>query len=160
MSIIKRKVSTIPLFKIGTGLILLFLFQGSSNTDQSTDKHTIGGTVHNIQQDSDKKSVIRIFLLDEESFHKPYEGIRQKVIQVEAGKSRVDFTIENVKTGAYGLRCYQDENNNGKLDRFLIIPTEPWTLSWKNNEKSIPPDFEDISFRVNSNVEVDLFLDD
>ncbi|MGM0532131.1 MAG: DUF2141 domain-containing protein [Bacteroidota bacterium] len=159
--IMKRKLLRNQRVKIFTGLALLLLFTGNNNPGQHTGKHTIRGTIHNIQKDSDKKeAVIRLFLLDKDSFHKPYEGIRQKVIQIEEGKSSVDFAIENVKSGTYGLRCYQDENHNGKLDRFLIIPKEPWTLSWKNNEKSIPPKFEDISFRVNSNVKVDLFLED
>ena len=142
--------------KITTGMALLFVFLGSKNPET----HTISGTIHNVQKDSDKKeSVIRVFLLDKETFQKPYEGIRQKVIHVEEGKSSVDFNFKNVKSGNYGLRSFQDMNNNGELDRFLIIPREPWCLSWKDN-KSIPPDFEDISFHVNKDIEKDLYLSD
>jgi uncharacterized protein (DUF2141 family) len=136
-------------------LSFLVLLPGSSDPDH----HTIRGTIYNVQQNSEEP-VIRLFLLDESSFHKPYEGIRQKVIRVEEGKTHVGFTIENVSRGKYGLRCYQDENNNGKLDRFLVIPKEPWTLSWKGNKKHIPPEFEDISFQVSNDIQVDLYLGD
>jgi len=143
------------LIRLLTGIILLVLLQSSFEPDH----HTIRGTIYNIQQNS-TNPVIRLFLLNEDSFHKPYQGIRQKVIPLEKGQSRVEFTIKGVGSGVYGLRCYLDENNNAELDRFLMIPKEPWTLSWKDNEKHIPPDFEDISFQVKGDVRVDLYLDE
>lgn len=134
-----------------TGLIFL-LFQNPI----LSQKNSISGTINELEEE---KSTIYIFLLTEETFEKPYEGIRQKVIQVEEAKSSVDFTFKNVKTGKYGLRSFQDMNNNSELDRFLVMPREPWCLSWKD-KKSIPPDFEDISFHVNKDIEKDLYLSD
>lgn len=91
---------------------------------------------------------------------KPYEGIRQKLIRLETGQAAVNFTFKDVHPGVYGIRCYQDMNNNGELDRFLIIPKEPWCLSRKDKKKRVPPRFENISFKVDGRVEVNLFLDD
>ena len=123
-----------------------------------SQEYKISGTIHNIKEKEGKR-VFYVYLLTEETFEKPYTGIKE--IKLEAGESQnpIAFEFKNVSKDTYGIRCFQDLNDNGKLDRFLIIPQEPWTLSWKNNDKSIPPKFEDISFEVDGNVEVDLYMD-
>ena len=141
----------IRIFIVG---ILLVIF----HEPVQSQEYKISGTIHNIKENEDE-CIFYVYLLTEETFEKPYTGIKE--VKNEAGENQnpIDFEFKNVSKGTYGLRCFHDLNDNGKLDRFLAIPKEPWTLSWKNNEKHIPPDFEDISFKVDGNVEVDLYMD-
>lgn len=58
--------------------------------------------------------------------------------------------ISNLKFGKYALAIYQDENNDGKIDKnFIGIPTEGYAFS--NNFKPTikAPDFDDCSFDYN-----------
>lgn len=135
-----------------TGIIFL-LFQGHILSQE----YRISGTINGLEEE---KSTIYIYLLTEETFEKPYTGIRTIKIETRKDQSSVNFRINDVKKGLYGIRCFQDLNENGKLDRFLFFPKEPWTLSWKNNKKRVPPDFEDISFEMNRNIKLQLYLSD
>jgi len=141
----------IKIFIVG---ILMVIF----NESVQSQEYRISGTIHNIKENKGER-VFFVYLLTEETFKKPYTGIKK--IKIEAGENQnpIAFEFKNVGKGTYGLRCFHDLNDNGKLDRFLTIPNEPWTLSWKNNEKHIPPDFEDVSFEVDGNVEVNLYMD-
>ena len=120
--------------------------------------YKISGTIHNIENASDEPGVIRIFLLTKNTFRLPFEGIREIVIKTKQSKNSVSFSIDDVNRGEYALRCFQDKDNDGELDRFLMVPKEPWCLSWKNNENSIPPKFDDVSFEVQEDTNFDLFL--
>jgi len=123
-------------------------------------EYSISGTIKNIKKETgDTESTLYVYLLTEETFEKPYTGIKEIKLQVNRGESRRSYTIKNVKKGTYGLRCFQDMNDNGKLDRFLILPTEPWCLSWRNDSKRVPPKFEDIAFKVKGDTQIDLNLD-
>lgn len=51
-----------------------------------------------------------------------------------------------------------DENNNGELDTFLMIPREPWCLSWEGRQRKVPPRFKDISFEVKEDISKNLYL--
>lgn len=143
--------------KIAICLILVLLLAGK----KSTPEYLVKGVIHDIPQiNSQKSGTLHIYLLTESTFKKPYKGIREIEVNVKRGQKIAQFSIKNVKPGIYGLRCYLDENNNDELDKFLMIPREPWCLSWQNNTRSIPPEFEDIAFRVEGNVSIDLYLDD
>ncbi len=138
-------------------LIIIAIFTQKSGIAQ---EHTLSGTVKNIEKANDnEKSTLYIYLLTEETFKKPYTGIKKIKLQVNKGESKKSYEIKNIKKGTYGLRCFQDMNGNGELDRFLIIPKEPWCLSWRSTNKSIPPKFEDISFKVNGDTRMNLDLD-
>ncbi len=125
-----------------------------------SQNYTISGSIENLEtQTGNNGSTLHIYLLTKGTFEKPFTGIRKIPIKVSEGMKKKDYKIPNVKEGIYGIRCFQDLNNNGELDRFLIIPKEPWSLSWQKNNKSVPPKFNDISFKVDKDVEIDLDLD-
>jgi len=135
------------------GILLLIFYE-----PVQSQEYKISGTIHNIKENKGER-VFYVYLLTKETFKKPYTGIKK--IKIEAGENQnpIAFEFKNVSKDTYGIRCFQDLNDNGKLDRFLIIPKEPWTLSWKDNKKHMPPEFEDISFEVDGNVEVNLYMD-
>lgn len=144
------------IFKTITFALIAIFIQKSLPAQE----YTISGTIKNIEKENgDTESTLYVYLLTEESFEKPYTGIKEIKLQVNKGESKKSYKIKNVKKGTYGLRCFQDMNGNGELDRFLIIPKEPWCLSWRSDRKSIPPKFEDISFKVNGDTRINLDLD-
>ncbi|MBN2324044.1 MAG: DUF2141 domain-containing protein [Spirochaetes bacterium] len=94
---------------------------------------------------------IFVSLVTEELFGKKYEGVREKILVVtenESGSGRIRFSFDGVDTGVYGIRCYQDENENGELDGGLFGPTEPWGMSFRHDRPTRWPTFENISFEV------------
>ena len=52
--------------------------------------------------------------------------------------------VRDVPPGSWAVLAYQDENNNGELDRNLIgMPKEPYGFSRDARSKFGPPRFED-----------------
>lgn len=141
--------------KIAISLLFVFLLAGNTRTQE----YQVRGVIHDIPQIDKRKAVtIHVYLLTESTFKKPYKGIREIEIEVKPGQNLAPFAINDVKPGVYGLRCYLDENNTNELDKFLMVPQESWCLSWKDNEISIPPKFEDVSFKVQEDLRIDLYL--
>jgi uncharacterized protein (DUF2141 family) len=103
----------------------------------------------------DKTGDIYVYLVTEESFRTPFTGSQEKVIEVgeqELRKKVAAFKFEQVRAGNYGIRCFQDVDGDGKLERGLFGPKEPWGMSWQGKKPAKWPEFEDISFEVNSNI--------
>ena len=95
---------------------------------------------------------IHIYLVTEEISKTPLTGIQTAIInpgQNDIENKKVTFEFKDVAPGTYGIRCFQDINSNGKLDRGLFGAKEPWGMSWQGEEPKRIPDFEDYSFPVN-----------
>jgi len=104
---------------------------------------------------SQKGGRLYIFLVDEEHFNIPFTGIDTLIIRVD--KSEIFFCFKKVESGIYAIRCYQDLNENRKLDKGLFGPKEPYGLSWKNR-KRFPFNFNDVSFNVNQNKYLEIYV--
>ena len=140
-------------------LLILFISVGVT-THAQKDSYEISGNIFlpdNYRLSS--KNEIHLFLLTEKTFKKPYTGIKKIKRAVTGGDGeKVHFVIHGVEEGVYALRCYLDENNNDELDTFLMIPTEPWCLSWKEGQRKVPPRFNNVSFEVKENISKRLYL--
>ena len=110
------------------------------------NKITISGQV--ILTKQELVGEIIIFLVDETAFKTPLTGIDTVIIK-PTGKI-VSFTFKPQKKGVYGIRCFHDLNNNGKLDKKGFFPSEPYGFSWKSGKK-FPFGYSDISFTANTN---------
>lgn len=98
---------------------------------------------------------IYIYLVDKKQFQSPLTGIQLIKIskqEISTKKGVKNFKFEDVKTGTYGIRCFMDLNGNGKLDRGLFGPSEPWDMSWISKRTLKWPQFSNISFEVNSEI--------
>ncbi|WEK45429.1 MAG: DUF2141 domain-containing protein [Candidatus Andeanibacterium colombiense] len=74
-------------------------------------------------------------------------GTSQKIV-VKAATS-VTFTFENVAPGSYGIAIAHDENDNGKLDRaLLLMPKEGYGFSRDAPVVMGPPSFKAAAFQV------------
>lgn len=61
----------------------------------------------------------------------------------------VTFTFENVAPGSYAIAIAHDENNNGKLDRaLLLMPKEGYGFSRDAPVVMGPPSFKAAAFTV------------
>ena len=103
----------------------------------------------------EKSGDIYIYLVTEKIFKKPFTGVQDMVIEIgkdELKMKKVSFRFEEVGAGTYGIRCFQDVNGNGKLDKGLFGPVEPWGMSWQGSKPAKWPKFEHIAFEVNSNI--------
>lgn len=99
-----------------------------------------------------QKSVY-IYLVDEESLKIPFTGFMELKIMPEKEdlhKGFIFFEFNNVPAGIYGIRIFQDKNENGKLDKGLFGPTEPWGLSWNDDKYFGWPKFNDYCFAVSA----------
>jgi uncharacterized protein (DUF2141 family) len=122
---------------------------GKEETKQE-DGLTIGGDIL-----FEKTGNIHIFLVTEENFTIPFTGIQKKVLtigQEEREQRNVSFTFNGIQPGIYGIRCFQDVNDNGKLDRGLFGPKEPWGMSWQGDKPAKWPKFKHISFEVTTDI--------
>lgn len=107
------------------------------------------------------KGKIYIILVNENTFSLKTEGINKMIFSpsfLEEQSGEISFTFKNVKSGIYGIKCFLDENNNGKLDKRLFSPIEPWGMSWKDKKSFGPPKFKNIEFEVTSNIK-DLIIE-
>ena len=82
-----------------------------------------------------------------------------KSIVSEIKNNEVTVTFIGIPEGEYGISAYQDENNNGKLDRNAMgIPSEDYACS--NNAKGFmgPPLFSDAKFNVDKDAKINIVL--
>ena len=84
-----------------------------------------------------KGGMLYAFLTDEATFPRPMTGLQKRVSRV-AGKGVVSISFEGVPPGTYGVRCFLDTNGNGKLDRGVFGPTEPWGMSFHGGPQRWP----------------------
>jgi len=102
-----------------------------------------------------KTGDIYIYLVNEKIFKKPFTGIQDTVITInkkDLKKKSVSFKFKGIQSGTYGIRCFQDENGNGKLDKGMFGPKEPWGMSWQGDKPAKWPKFKHIAFKVKSNI--------
>jgi uncharacterized protein (DUF2141 family) len=84
---------------------------------------------------------------------------KYKSISSEIKSNSAIVTFLDIPKGAYAVSVYQDENNNGKLDRNIMgIPSEDVACS--NNAKGFmgPPKYEDARFVINSNSKINVIF--
>ncbi|MGM0593735.1 MAG: DUF2141 domain-containing protein [Pseudomonadota bacterium] len=93
------------------------------------------------------KGHIRLALYNDPENFRDEEKVFRSANQVaEAGS--VTFTFNELDAGDYGIIVYHDDNDDGKMNRFLgMVPTEGYGLS-TNPEVSGPPDFDDARFTL------------
>jgi uncharacterized protein (DUF2141 family) len=82
----------------------------------------------------------------------PYKSI---LSEIKGNVATIIF--EGIPKGEYAISSYQDENNNGKLDRNEMgIPSE--AVACSNNAKGFmgPPKYQDAKFNIDKDLKIDL----
>ena len=97
---------------------------------------------------SDKKGNLRIGIFKKEGYPNAEKAINGKVLPVTSNKMLVNFP--NFQAGIYGVAVIHDNDKNGKLSKNAFgYPTEAYGFSNNKFGTFGPPEFEEISFKVN-----------
>ncbi len=109
-----------------------------------------GTIVVNVSGIKNDKGVVQIGLYNsKESFpnyDKNFKGIFPK-----ANKNGVSYTFKNIPAGTYAVAVWHDENKDKKMNKNMFgSPKESYGFS-KNIYGSFgPPNFKDVSFKLNA----------
>ncbi len=115
------KVSIIILLAIGSGFLL------SSFSESQSETYSLTVKVEKLQN---SKGVVQFALynkdgsIPDENYKNYYRLEKAKIVN---GKSEITF--KNLPKGKYAVNILHDENNNGKIDKSLLIPKEGIGLS-------------------------------
>lgn len=103
----------------------------------------------------DMKGQLMVGLFDsEDSFlEEPIKGITAK-----ATAEGQELVFENVPFGSYAVSVIHDENENGELDTFMVIPTEPYGFSNNAMGKFGPPSFEQTKITISGETTIEIKL--
>lgn len=137
------KASILIILTVG---LSFFLFSFSGN---QVETYTLTVKVENLRN---SEGVVQFTLynkdgsIPDEDFKNYY---RLEKVNIVNGKSEITF--ENLPKGKYAVNILHDENNNGKIDKGLILPKEGIGFS---NYSSIGltnrPNFKKASFDLNT----------
>ena len=103
----------------------------------------------------DSTASIRVLLVDEAAFDTPLVGYREVSLTVDAEaieRGRVSFRFDDLPAGRYGIRCFQDLDEDGQLGKGMFGPNEPWGMSWQGRRPLGWPTFEHIAFEAENDV--------
>jgi uncharacterized protein (DUF2141 family) len=115
--------------------------------------YQVGGEI--ILKEIKKQGDLHVMLVTEESFNKPLQGFRKIIIDIgekEIREKKVSFKFTQIPRGTYGIRCFLDQDKNGKLNRGAFGPSEPWCMSWQGKKPLGWPKFKYIAFDVERDV--------
>lgn len=134
-----------------TPILSVVLILTSFSTSEKDELYTITIKVNNLRN---SKGVVQYSIYDkdgtipDEDFENYYH---QKIGKIKNSSSTMTFI--NMPKGIYAVNILHDENNNGQIDKGLILPVEGIGFS---NFESIGftnrPNFKKASFEVKSNV--------
>ena len=129
---------------LALALLISSMIFAQTTTEKAEEGISVTASVVNALSD---KGTVKFALYNEENFMKtPIYG---KSASIENGKSTVVF--ENVPQGIYAILCFQDENDNTRMDFDESgMPKENYGAS--NNIMTYgPPEFETCKFEVKDN---------
>ena len=94
------------------------------------------------------KGLIQIGLYNSEASFPVYEKVYKGVFP-KANKAGVSYTFKNIPAGTYAIAVYHDENSDKELNKNLFgAPKENYGFSNNKFGTFGPPDFKDVSFKV------------
>jgi uncharacterized protein (DUF2141 family) len=92
------------------------------------------------------KGKVAVAVCDKDSFLKNCKH----AVKAPAKDGENVITVKDVPAGTWAVLSYQDENDNGELDRNIVgIPKENYGFSRDARGQFGPPSFEEAAFAVN-----------
>jgi len=80
----------------------------------------------------------------------PFDRAAEKIVD-----HKVEFTFKDIPFGEYAIKCYHDENLNGKMDRNSMgIPIESYGFSNNAVGNFGPAKYDDAKFTFNKDKQV------
>ena len=98
---------------------------------------------------AEAKGELRVVVYDAETWLSREQWVARKLVPADGGSS---FSVVfEVPSGTYAVAVLHDVNGNGKMDRVLRLPQEPYGFSNAVVPRFGPPKFKDASFNVGEN---------
>ncbi len=102
-----------------------------------------------------KGGVVKVGLYKKDGF--PVIGKEVKGENIAVTDSKITVTLKDIPAGTYAVAIIQDKNSDGEHNTNLFgAPTEPYGFSNNVYGRFGPPDFEDVSFKVENGKTVSL----
>ncbi|MCI4642309.1 MAG: DUF2141 domain-containing protein [Flavobacteriaceae bacterium] len=103
--------------------------------------------------------VLRIALYDKEAHFLDFKSVFASKV-VPATKGTTTVLLDSIPAGTYAIALYQDQNNNGQMDKnWFGIPTEPLGFSKAKLRTFGPPKFKDCMFVLDGDMRIDIPLE-
>ena len=145
----RLKVLMLSAFLSVSGVWMMDSYAQKKDGSVCSPCYRVGGEI--LLEEIKKQGDLHVLIVTEESFNKPLQGFRKLVIKIgqrEIQDKKVPFTFTDISPGIYGIRCFLDEDGNGKLNRGAFGPAEPWGMSWQGEKPLGWPKFKSIAFHV------------
>lgn len=111
----------------------------------ASDAGDVGATVTGLR--SSKGEVLACLTMRPATFPECDHDPQAKVLKVPAAPT-VELHFGPVAAGRYAISLFHDENDNGRLDKRLIIPREGYGFSRNAPVMMGPPSFASAAFAV------------
>lgn len=122
------------------------LLAGAAPSPVSPKGSSVVVTVLGLRND---RGTLRACMTDEASDFPKCASPRHDISESIAPANPVTLTFKDVAPGRYAIALLHDENNNGKMDRaMLVIPREGFGFSRDAKVKMGPPKFGSAAFDV------------
>lgn len=95
---------------------------------------------------SERGHILYTLWSSEESFNNRSGGFRSGKLIPTLGE--VSFVLSGLPPGTYALTVTDDENDNGRLDRFMGLPTEFFGISNITHMLFAPPTWKEAKFDI------------
>ena len=120
-----------------------------------TQPHELTITVNDINE---VKGQLRIGLFSNaENFKLKANPVDSAVIEVTS--KTISYTFKHLNNGTYAVAVYHDENGDDILNkRQLGIPVEGFGFSNFQTKQKRPPDFNEVSFELKTDLTLDIPL--
>jgi len=120
-----------------------------------TQPHELTITVNDINE---VKGQLRIGLFSNaENFKLKANPVDSAVIEVTS--KTISYTFKHLNSGTYAVAVYHDENDDGILNkRQLGIPVEGFGFSNFQTKQKKPPDFNEVSFELKTDLTLNIPL--
>lgn len=90
------------------------------------------------------------------NFEANQNALKRQKISVD--KTSISINVGDLPAGEYGIKAYQDVNDNGKIDFGSSgMPSEPFGSSSKGKELA-PPSYAEAKFTLEKNQQVEVHL--
>ena len=109
------------------------------------------------QLDVAKGGTLKIGIYDAEGF--PDVGNELHGIDLAVEDTSTTHVFENIPVGTYAIAVFQDQNDDGKLNKSIVgKPKEPYGFSNNRYGTFGAPAFKDVSFDVEEDVSLPLAI--
>lgn len=113
----------------------------------SEPKTQLEVTIKNLKTDT--KGNLRLGVFEKNGFPDREKAIAGKVTPVSDRQMKIFIDLKNA--GTYAVCVIQDQDKNNILTKNLVgYPTEPYGFSNNKFGKFGPPDFEEVSFKIDA----------